>query len=277
VSLRTGILLGQAHPYLGAIDSISEGDLAVAISKGGASKVYDHVDPNEDAALWASGPGGVLLAVADGHSGAHGARAAMEALAERIAPAACASVAPCRGEDGWKDWLYGAVQTTNAQIVSATAALALTPAPTTLCLVVIRPAEELWASVGVGDSHIFRCAEGSARDCGWKGHPGTRERAHFLGYPEESWHRANTALGCASLTGVESIVLATDGLSEHGIGLDDPASAVACASAGARDIESSRRAQWLAREVASRANDAHRRQKSGDNIATAAWVGGANA
>jgi hypothetical protein len=37
----------------------------------------------------------------------------------------------------------------------------------------------------------------------------------------------------------------------------------------ATGLSSGRRSQWLARELAERANRAHRRRRSGDNIATA--------
>ena len=277
MSVRSGILIGQKFPHLGAIDTVSEGAAAAAISRGGANKVYDHVDPNEDAALWGTGPGGTLLAVADGHSGAHGARAAVEALARDTADIACAQEAPCRGEAAWCEWLYAAVQATNAGIVRETEAQQLGPAPTTLCIAILRPAEGIWAWAGVGDSHVFSFDGDCARDRGWKGHSPRRERAHFLGLAEESWHRSNTALGWGPLDGVESIVLATDGLSEDGIGVKDPVATVAQAAASARAIPAPRRAQWLAREVAQRANASHRQNKSGDNISTAAWVSPASA
>lgn len=275
--LRSGILLGQRFPHLGAIDTVAEGTAAAAISRGGASKVYDHVDPNEDAALWATGAGGTLLAVADGHSGAHGARAAVEALAKRTSEIACAENATCSGETDWCEWLYAEVQATNAHMIQDSEARQLGRAPSTLSIAVLRPAEGIWAWAGVGDSHVF-CFDGhSARDRGWKGHSPRRERAHFLGLEEESWHRSNTALGWGTLDGVESVVLATDGLSEDGIGVEDPAAAIAQAAVHARAIPSPRRPQWLAREVAQQANASHRRKKSGDNIATAVWVSGASA
>lgn len=272
MNLRSGILLGQKFPHLGAIDTVAEGAAAAAISRGGASKVYKHVDPNEDAALWATGPGGTLLAVADGHNGTHGARAAVEALARDTSNIACALEAPCSGEAAWCEWLYATVQATNEGIVQETKARQLGPAPTTLCIAILRPAEGAWAWAGVGDSHVFSFDGDGARDRGWKGHSPRRERAHFLGVAEESWHRSNTALGWGTLEGVESIVLATDGLSEHGIGVEDPAATVAQAAASACAIPVPRRAQWLAREVAQRANASHRQNKSGDNISTAVWV-----
>ena len=56
--MRSAILCGREHARLGAIDLIAEGPVAIAISLGGASKVYPHTDPNEDAALFAVADGG---------------------------------------------------------------------------------------------------------------------------------------------------------------------------------------------------------------------------
>jgi len=272
VSLRSGSLVGAQHPDLGAIDTIAEGACAIAISRGGANKVYDHIDPNEDCALFATGAGGSLLAVADGHHGSHGAQAAIEALARETAPAACASNSPAQAEGSWADWLYAELQRTNAAVVTDAVQRNLAPAPTTLCVVVIRPAEEEWSWAAVGDSHIFRFDSTAAQDFGWQASPDRRGRAHFIGVDEEPWHRANTALGWAPLGDTEAIVLATDGLSERSIGLEDPAAGVAAAVAGAREIPEPRRAQWLARDIAARANTAHCEHKSGDNVAAAVWI-----
>ena len=65
------------------------------------------------------------------------------------------------------------------------------------------------------------------------------------------------------------MVLATDGLSEDGIGVDDPSAVVSLAVEQAREVEPGRRSQWLARELAEQANASHRRRRSGDNIAAA--------
>ena len=80
-------LWGDEHPDLGnvAVAALDPG-MALALSRGRFPKAYRHVDPNEDAALAVSGPGGRLLAVADGHNGFEAARAAVEAVAQK-APA----------------------------------------------------------------------------------------------------------------------------------------------------------------------------------------------
>ncbi|MDX1648907.1 MAG: hypothetical protein R3263_03550, partial [Myxococcota bacterium] len=67
--MRSAILRGRDHHHLGAVDVVSEGPAAAAISMGGAPKSYAHTDPNEDAAAFALGASGRLVAVADGHRG----------------------------------------------------------------------------------------------------------------------------------------------------------------------------------------------------------------
>jgi hypothetical protein len=49
--MRTGLLLGREHQLLGGVAAIAEGSCAIALSLGGAKKVYEHRDPNEDAAI----------------------------------------------------------------------------------------------------------------------------------------------------------------------------------------------------------------------------------
>lgn len=61
-----------------------DGAGAIALSRGRFPKAYPHLDPNEDAVLAAAGPGGRLVAVADGHSGFDAARAALRAVADSV-------------------------------------------------------------------------------------------------------------------------------------------------------------------------------------------------
>lgn len=78
-------LWGDQHPDLDRVaDARLDERTAVALSRGRFPKPYPHVDPNEDAVLAASGPGGRLLAVADGHFGFDAARAAMGAVGARV-------------------------------------------------------------------------------------------------------------------------------------------------------------------------------------------------
>ena len=75
--MRVALLRGREHPELGAVQTVAEDRVAIALSRGGAPKRYPHSDPNEDAAGFARGREGVCLAVADGHGGSEGAEIAL--------------------------------------------------------------------------------------------------------------------------------------------------------------------------------------------------------
>lgn len=265
--MRSALLRGRDCDRLGTIETIAEGPAAIALSRGGAPKVYDYVDPNEDACLFAIGEGGVLVALADGHNGEYGARRLIEGIEAELAPAACAARPPSLDAAGWCDFLYAGVRAAASGIEEYRAAHQLALAPTTLSLAVIRQREGCWAWCCVGDSHAFRVDAAAAHDLGLR--TDESRRGYFLGKPPESWHRDATSLGFEPLGDTRAVVLASDGLSENGIGLDDPAAAVFEAVTAAREIEPGRRNQWLARELAERANASHRKRRSGDNISTA--------
>jgi hypothetical protein len=70
-----------------------------------------------------------------------------------------------------------------------------------------------------------------------------------------------------------AIVLATDGLSEAGIGVSNPARAVADSVRAASEQIPDVRPLAAARGLAERALDAQRRNVAGDNVATACvWL-----
>lgn len=80
-------LWGDDHRELGpVVVSRLDGRCAIALSRGRYPKRAAALDPNEDAVLAAAGPGGHLLAVADGHSGFDAARAATVAVAAGSPP-----------------------------------------------------------------------------------------------------------------------------------------------------------------------------------------------
>ena len=60
--MRSARLLGRDQSALGAVAAIAEGRAAITLSLGGALKTYHHTDPNEDAACFALGAGGMLAA-----------------------------------------------------------------------------------------------------------------------------------------------------------------------------------------------------------------------
>jgi hypothetical protein len=97
----------------------------------------------------------------------------------------------------------------------------------------------------------------------------------FLGNPADDL----AALARCSVVGIEpiantrAVVLATDGISEPGIGVDVPEFTVSECVAGAERFAPGLRPLELARNVTDATLGAHRRHRAGDNIATAvAWL-----
>ncbi|WP_131804191.1 protein phosphatase 2C domain-containing protein [Pseudofrankia sp. BMG5.36] len=152
------LLLGPDHPTLretviagmsACVDGTDNrrGDpaaLGAALSAGWLPKAVPSVEPNEDGVMLAAGPGGLLLAVADGHGGSAAATAALRALAVAAANLLAAPVegAGCRG---------------GARLVRALAAAAVDgvsdvaePARTALGLVLA--VDESIFSIGYGDT-----------------------------------------------------------------------------------------------------------------------------
>ena len=80
----TAILRGSESHIIGGVSAVSEASAAIALSQGGFKKRYSHTDPNEDAAAFALGEAGVLLAVADGHNGCDAAEATLDELYRRL-------------------------------------------------------------------------------------------------------------------------------------------------------------------------------------------------
>jgi hypothetical protein len=80
---------------------------------------------------------------------------------------------------------------------------------------------------------------------------------------------ASCGVGTETLDGIFAIALATDGISEAGIGVDVPELTIGeCASIAER-VSPDLRPLELARGIAEAALAAHRDHRSGDNIATA--------
>jgi len=265
--MRTATLRGRDHTELGAVATVAEGRAAVALSRGGAPKRYPHDDPNEDVAAFARGAGGCLVAVADGHRGCAGAEIAMETL---LAEAAASLVA----EDAQallRDFPAAAARIL-ADAHDAIGARAGRPGPrTTFAFALVRPAEDLLAWALVGDSHVFRVGPGGAVELGLD----EAARSGFLGSMADDAESLGErcAAGTLPLGDTRAVVLATDGLSEQGIGVDTPAREVARAVAEAEREAPELRAQGAARGVVEAALAAQRRQRSGDNVASAVvWV-----
>lgn len=276
--MRSALLRGRDHLELGAVGAEAEGPVAVALSRGGAGKTYGHQEPNEDAALFALGSHGALAAVADGHYGASGAEQALEILLAQAAPRWLGPAPP--GDDiAWRQDVLARFAAIDGAIVGRGRDAGLMAAPTTLSLAVVRPTERRFWHASVGDSHVFEVhREGAlARDLSsgavLSGRPG------FLGdgFASQAELADRVETGHASTAGLCALALVTDGLSEYGIGVEDPAAAVLelALQQEDREPEPALRPLALARGLVEAANAAHRRHRSGDNVAAAVvWVGG---
>lgn len=272
--MRAALLRGREHETLGAVDAEAEGPAALAISRGGSEKRYAHLDPNEDAAAFALGAGGWLAAVADGHRGFEAAEAALEHLLEHPAPQWTAPEGV--GRESWRRHALAALCDANAQ-VRLERRDAEWGARTTLALALVLPERDALGWASIGDSHCYRVDAERALDLA-EGGPATSSPS-FLGHAEESPESLakKCRIGWEALGHARAVVLATDGLSETGVGVEDPARAVTEAVEGAGAAPAERRALETARALAERAVAAQRRQRAGDNVAVAVlWLGGSD-
>jgi serine/threonine protein phosphatase PrpC len=260
--MRRALLRGGDHTRLGAVATVAEGCCALALSRGGAAKTYAHRDPNEDAAGFAAGESGALVAVADGHGGREASELAVDVLLARYAPAWTAAGGPAAP---WPETARAAVLAVHQAIV-AEAMGAAESARTTLAWALLRPAAGrlLWAATG--DGHVFRTSGDEAVDLFVP-----RADPLYLGSPAHDAERLAraTCAGDEPWAGSRAVVLATDGLSEPGIGVDWPEEAVREVVAAALGARAELRPLEVARGVAERALGAHAARRSGDNVAVA--------
>lgn len=244
---------------------------AIAISRGGAKKTYAYRDPNEDAAGFAWSDAGTLLVVADGHAGCDAAQIAIEHVIDDLAPRLLDPQSTQPGPD-WPDFARDAALGVHDTILQRARITASHPPRTTLAIALARRDHGSLAWLSVGDSLIFRVdAQQVTR---LRGEP---RRVAYLGSPRDDRERLVPGIdaGTAPLAGTRAIALATDGLSEEGIGVSVPANAVQQAVVDATHARTPElRPLDAARSLAEIANQSHRDQQSGDNIATAvAWLG----
>lgn len=262
--MRSGLLLGREHTRLGAVAALSEGRCAIALSRGGFRKGYAHRDPNEDAAAFAFGAGGALLAVADGHGGHEAADLALSEALARFAPAWTGAGAIAAG---WSDLARDALGRLHTEVIARGSSGGNPEARTTLALAIARPDEGVVLFASVGDSHVFAAGRDGAPDLAAQ----RDARPAYLGSSslEPAELAARAAIGRAPLAETHALVLATDGLSEEGIGVDAPEHTVLEALAHARRASRELHPLELARGIVDRALDSHRSRRSGDNVASA--------
>jgi serine/threonine protein phosphatase PrpC len=261
--MRSALLRGREHGALDVLGAVAEERVAIAISRGGFAKQYAYVDPNEDAVAFAFGARATLLAVADGHSGFEAAEVALEHLLEHPAPHWTESAGPPANAEAWRRHALAALADAAVQIAGERREGGRSRTTLTLALAVPGSAQCYYAAIG--DSHLFAVYAEAAREVS----PADNASA-FLGDPAIADKLAEHArLGAFSLEGVRALVLASDGLSEEGIGVADPAAAVHAAHLALATERAALRPLALARAICDAACAAHRAHHSGDNIACA--------
>jgi serine/threonine protein phosphatase PrpC len=263
-------LRGADHERIGEIATLAEGPAAIALSRGGAAKTYRYRHPNEDAVGLQRGAGGHLAVVADGHGGREAAEIAVDWVLEELAPA---WLAPHAGEltASFERAARDAAAALHAAILRAGLAPDPNPCRTTLSVALVRPAEGWLGHWSVGDSHVFEVGATGAREpCGL-----ADARAAYLGTAAVSpeWLRERVRVCAGSSEHIRCLVLATDGLSEIGIGVANPAGVVAEVVGQASARTTDLRPLATARGVVERALASQSAQRAGDNVAAAVlWV-----
>jgi serine/threonine protein phosphatase PrpC len=259
------VLRGSESQIIGGVSVVSEASAAISLSRGGFKKRYSHTDPNEDVAAFALGEAGVLLAVADGHNGCDAAESAIDELMLRAG--ALLRRDGNTTDEWWKENALETIGAIQTALVSRVAQGVRGHSRTTLALALVLPGEDLLAFASVGDSHIFRVCPNEVVDLGSHSE-GLR---CFLGNPADDLGALakNSVTGVESLANTRAVILATDGISEPGIGVDVPEYTVSECAAGVDRFALELRPLELARNVAEAALAAHQRHRAGDNIAAA--------
>jgi hypothetical protein len=269
--MSTARLHGADHPVLGEIASIGEDGAAIALSRGGAPKRYRHADPNEDAAGFALSEWGAVAVIADAHAGHQAARAALDRVLD-VHAARWLSAAPIALDARFASEAVQVALDVNLAILQATAREGSTDSRTTLAVALLRPRERWIGVLSVGDSHVFACDGDKAVEVA-TAHADT---SAYLGAPALTPEQLapHVRADVLPVGATVAVVLATDGISEEGIGMADPDARVAEAVRASAARAPSLRALGAARSLVHAALDSHRERRSGDNVAAAVlWVG----
>ncbi len=268
--MHSAVLNGRDHTIIGGTACVAEGRAAIALSRGGAGKRYAHKDPNEDVAAFYETEAAILIVVADGNGGREASELAVARILGEHAPAWTGSHAHDLHQR-WTAEARDAIVGAHQAIVAEATRGRSRGARTTLALALLRPDDDLLGYATYGDSHVFHVGGAEVVDFGDE----EREGLQFLGTPSRSASDLASAccVGTSPLAETRAVVLVTDGISERGIGVDNPEAAVAEAAERAGRVSPDLRALETARTVVELALEAHRRNRAGDNVAAAAaWV-----
>ena len=269
--MRSALLRGREHLEIGAIDAVAEGPAAIAISMGGAKKTYLHTDPNEDSVFFAVGGAGVLVGLADGHRGFEASEVVLEHLLAHPGPqwVEPGGVAPA----SWDRHVLAAICDANEEILQERLDTEMGRSRTTLSLALVLPENEVLLYACIGDSHLFRVHPGGVADLA---KPETLiGMDFFLGHGHET--RESLAekcqIGAEPLENAIAVVLASDGLSEYQIGVENPGAVVYESIESARKAAPGLRPLEASRSIVEAALASHRRNASGDNMCAAVvWL-----
>jgi serine/threonine protein phosphatase PrpC len=194
------------------------GSAGIALSAGWLPKLVPAVEPNEDGALLAAGPGGLLLAVADGHGGSGAAVDALTALAV-AAPSLLAAnghpsdagleLVPATTTTSSVDVLRAFAWVARRAVVAAgvragAAAAIAPPCRTALSLVLVTSGDVL--TTGYGDTAVAIAGAGRVRLLG--------RPSPFLG-PDTSADPTSSAaqpVDCHRRRPGESVIIVSDGV-----------------------------------------------------------------
>jgi hypothetical protein len=140
-------------------------------------------------------------------------------------------------------------------------------------MALVLPESDLLLYACIGDSHLFQVRPGGVTDLAKA--EATKGLDFFLGDGEETPESLaeKCRIGSEPLRDTIAVLLASDGLSEVQIGVEDPGAVVCQGIETARKVAPGLRPLEASRSVVEASLAAHRKNASGDNVCTAVvWL-----
>jgi serine/threonine protein phosphatase PrpC len=173
----------------------------------------------------------------------------------------------------WSRHALAAICDANEAILRERVDTEMGKARTTLALALVLPESNALLYACAGDSHLFQVRPGVVTELA------KAETAMgmdcFLGHGQETLESLaeKCRIGTETLDDTTAVVLASDGLSEHQIGVEDPGAVVCESVEAARKATPELRPLEASRNIVEAALAAHRKNASGDNMCTAVvWL-----